>query len=92
MYRLGFIILAIAAIAFGLIVGTLNSDPVKVDLLWIGIDWPLGLVMVITLVLGFGVGTLFTWLTAVLPIKLKVRKLREGSSTTVDRPYDDSDG
>lgn len=75
-YRICFILLALAAVALGLIVGTLNSDPVAVDLLWLQFDWPLGLVMLIFLVLGFLLGILITWLGGVLPARLRMRKLR----------------
>lgn len=73
-YRIGLIILALAAVALGLVVGTLNSEPVNVDLLWIQLQWPLGLVMLIALVSGFGLGAAMTWLTAALPARLQLRK------------------
>ncbi len=76
MYRIGFIILALAAIALGLIVGTLNSEPVAVDLLWIQFQWPLGLVMLIALVCGFLVGIALVWISAVVPVRVRMRKLR----------------
>lgn len=76
MYRIGFIILALAAIALGLVVGTLNSEAVNVDLLWIQIQWPLGLVMLLALVVGFAVGIAMTWLTTVLPARMKLKKLK----------------
>lgn len=76
MYRIGFIILALAAIALGLVVGTLNSEAVNVDLLWIQIQWPLGLVMLIALVVGFAVGIAMTWLITVLPARMQLKKLK----------------
>lgn len=77
LYRIGFILLALAAVALGLVVGTLNSDPVVVDLLWAQIDWPLGLVILISLVLGLLLGMLLVWLTAVLPARMRLRRLKE---------------
>lgn len=73
-HRIGFIVLAFAAIALGLVVGTLNSDPVTVDLLWVRIDWPLGLVILFALVLGLVLGMLILWLTAVLPVRMRLRR------------------
>jgi uncharacterized integral membrane protein len=74
LYRIGFIILALAAIALGLVVGTLNSEAVNVDLLWIQIQWPLGLVMLLALVVGLAVGIAMTWLTTVLPTRMQLKK------------------
>ena len=74
LHRIGFIILALAAIAVGLVVGTLNSEPVAIDLLWLQISWPLGLVMLLCLVLGFAAGMLFVWLGSVIPLRLRLRK------------------
>jgi uncharacterized integral membrane protein len=74
LHRIGFIILALAAAAFGLVVGTLNSESVSVDLLWIQISWPLGLVMLICLVLGVAVGMLIVWFGSVLPLRIHLRR------------------
>lgn len=92
LYRIGFILLALAAVALGLVVGTLNSDPVAVDLLWIQIDWPLGLVMLISLVLGLVFGMLFVWLTSVLPARVRMRRRSEASSDPVRQPGGGRDG
>lgn len=80
IYRIGFIILALAAVALGLVVGTLNADPVSVDLLWVQIRWPLGLVMLVSLVLGFVIGLLILWLGSVVPLRIRMRKLRSESA------------
>ena len=87
MHRIGFIILAVAAIAFGLVIGTLNSEPVTVDLLWIQLDWPLGLVMLLALILGLLIGILFMWLGAVLPARVRARKLERSGN----QPFDSND-
>ena len=84
IYRIGFIILALTAIGLGLVLGTLNSEPVVVDLLWLTMEWPLGLVMLTSLVLGLAIGMLAVWLTTVFPLKLKMRKLRGGSGSASD--------
>ena len=77
MYRIAFIVVAAAAIAFGLIVGTLNSDSVVVDLLWVQLEWPLGLVILLALVVGLAVGLLLLWITAVLPVRLQLNRLKQ---------------
>lgn len=91
IHRIGFILLALAAIAFGLVVGTLNSDPVAVDLLWQQIEWPLGLVIIVSLVLGFAIGMLLVWLTTVVPLRLKLRRQRTIGARNSDLSNDLSD-
>lgn len=91
-HRIGFIILALAAIAFGLVVGTLNSDPVSVDLLWRQIEWPLGLVIIVSLVLGFAIGMLLIWLITVLPLRLQLRRARDHRDRQNDPSKDLIDG
>jgi uncharacterized integral membrane protein len=74
--KTGFILMALTAIVIGLLVGTLNSDTVLLDLLWFQFELPLGL----AILLGFSVG-LLSGLTAiylgrVLPLRLQLRKTR----------------
>jgi len=72
--KLGFILVAIAAIVIGLLVGTLNSSPVQLDLLWVQLELPLGL----SILLGFSVGIILgmsaVYLVRVVPLRLKLRK------------------
>jgi uncharacterized integral membrane protein len=74
--KLGFILIAITAIVVGLLVGTLNSDPVQLDLLWVQFEIPLGL----SILLGFSLGVLsglgMIYLARVLPLRLQLRKAR----------------
>lgn len=74
MYRVLFILLALLATAAGLLVGTLNSDPVTLDLLWFQLSWPLGLVVVLMFASGLLLGVVATWLFAVLPQRLAARR------------------
>ena len=76
MAKLIFIVLALLAVATGLVLGTLNADPVVVDLLWFQLNWPLGLVLVSTLALGILIGMAGTWLIQVWPAKLALRRER----------------
>jgi len=41
LYRIIFIIVITVAVAMGLLVGTLNSEMVSIDLLWLSLEWPL---------------------------------------------------
>lgn len=74
MKKLGFILLAIAAIVLGLLVGTLNSDSVQLDLLWVQLELPLGLTILIGFSLGLIVGLVTIYLIRVLPLRMQLRK------------------
>ena len=74
MNRLMFGLVAIAAIAVGLLVGTLNSDRVTLDLLWIQIQWPLGLLILLSLSSGLLLGIILIYFSQVFPLRLKLRK------------------
>ena len=80
MYRIGFIIVAILAIALGLLLGTLNSDTVSVDLLWVQLQWPLGLLILCVLVVGLLAGLLLAWFFGMMPLKARLRKTRNKES------------
>lgn len=74
MYRIGFIIVAVLAIALGLLLGTLNSDSVSVDLLWVQLQWPLGLLILCVLAVGLLAGFLLAWVFGILPLRARLRK------------------
>ncbi len=76
MYRLGFVLVAVLAIALGLLVGTFNSDKVHLDLLWLQLDWPLGLLILISFACGLLLGLCLVFLSHVFPLRLKVRRLQ----------------
>ena len=76
MKKLGFILVAIAAIVIGLIVGTLNSAPVYLDLLWVQFEIPLGLAILLGFSLGLVFGLSMIYLGRVLPLRLQLRKAR----------------
>ena len=75
MYRIGFVIVTSLAILFGLLVGSLNSDIVTIDLLWLQLQWPLGLTLLCFMALGLIIGLVLSFLVSVLPLKLKLGKL-----------------
>jgi len=72
--KVGFILVAFIAIVVGLLVGTLNSSPVQLDLLWVQFELPLGL----AILLGFSVGILMgmgaVYIARVLPLRLQLRR------------------
>ena len=80
MYRIAFIIAAFLAVALGLLVGTLNSDTVSVDLLWVQMQWPLGLLLLCVLVVGLVIGLLISWIFSVMPLKARPRKAQNKES------------
>lgn len=76
MYRIGFIVILILAIALGLLIGTLNHEVVVVDLLWTELHWPLGLLLLAALASGILIGLTLIWLFSVLPLRMRLRKSR----------------
>jgi uncharacterized integral membrane protein len=94
MAKLIFTVLALLAVATGLVLGTLNAEPVLVDLLWFQLNWPLGLVLVSTLALGILIGLAGTWLLQVWPARMALRRERsaaaaEAATTSVVETADD---
>ena len=80
MYRILFIVVMLLALALGLLVGTLNSDLVSVDLLWLQLDWPLGLVILSAAALGLLLGLVLTWLFSVMPLRARLRRAQSQSN------------
>ncbi|MEE4173032.1 MAG: LapA family protein [Xanthomonadales bacterium] len=94
MAKLIFTVLALLAVATGLVLGTLNADPVLVDLLWVQLNWPLGLVLVSTLALGILIGMAGTWILQVWPARLALRQARAaaGKPAVVEPSTETTDG
>ena len=92
MKKLGFILMAILAIVVGLLVGTLNSTPVNLDLLWVQFELPLGLAILLGFSLGVISGLSVIYLARVLPLRLQLRKARTAllkqDSTDISLPDD----
>lgn len=74
MYRIAFIVITVAAVALGLLIGTLNSASVVLDLLWLQLQWPLGLVVLAAMAAGLMLGLLVVWVFSVLPLRARLRK------------------
>ena len=73
MFRFGLALTAVLAVLAGLVIGTLNAEPVSLDLLVFGLDWPLGLVVLAALSLGLLIGIGLTWLFGLLPERVRRR-------------------
>ncbi|MBS3959094.1 MAG: DUF1049 domain-containing protein [Xanthomonadaceae bacterium] len=56
--RLLRLLLALACVAFGVALAALNGDPVALDLLWVELRPPLGLLLLLVLLLGALLGGL----------------------------------
>jgi uncharacterized integral membrane protein len=74
VYRIAFILITVLAVALGLLIGTLNSSSVALDLLWIQLEWPLGLVVLAAAATGLLFGLLMAWLFSILPLRARLRK------------------
>lgn len=79
MYRIFLIVVVTLAVAMGLLLGTLNSESVSVDLLWLQMDWPLGLLILSAVALGLLLGLSLAWFFNILPLRVQLRKLRNQS-------------
>lgn|GEM_PF-2450065 len=77
--KAGFFLVAFAAIAIGLMLGTLNSSIVSLDLLWFQLELPLGLAVLLGFAVGLFAGSSMTWLGRVLPLRMALRKTRNAS-------------
>ena len=90
MFRLGSALLVILAVALGLLIGSLNAERVSLDLLWVRLDWPLGLLIVAALALGVLLGLLLSYFLQVLPTRLSLRRqLRAGTAGTPGKSLGD---
>ena len=91
MNRLFFGLVAVLAIVIGLLVGALNSDKVMLDLLWIQLEWPLGLLILLAFAVGLLLGLVLAYLTHVFPLRLKIRKLQAKAASSQGRGVTDTD-
>lgn len=85
MNRLIFGLVAIIAIVVGLLVGTLNAEKVLLDLLWFQLEWPLGLLILFSLASGLLIGLILSYLSRVIPLRMKVRKLQAEAARAESR-------
>ena len=88
MLRIGTALVVILAIGAGLLVGTLNSTSVTLDLLWVQINWPLGLTVMVFLAVGLLLGIGVTWFLQVLPLRMKLRKSQREADAGLAPPLE----
>ena len=81
MTRLVFGLIAILAIITGLLVGTLNADPVSLDLFWATVVWPLGLLVLLFFSGGLLLGLALMFAFRVLPLRMKLRKAGQAKTS-----------
>jgi len=74
LYRVLFIVIAVLAVALGLVIGTLNSDTVEFVLPWVQLQWPLGLLILCVFAAGLLAGLLLSWIFGVVPLRFRLRK------------------
>jgi uncharacterized integral membrane protein len=74
LYRIAFILITALAVALGLLIGTLNSQVASLDLLWIQLDWPLGLIVLVASAAGLLLGLALAWFFSILPLRARLRK------------------
>jgi len=86
MSRLLFGLLALAAVVLGLVVGAFNADRATLDLLWVQLDWPLGLLVLCAFALGLLVGMALLYLSMVLPLRFRLRRSRSESAVAETPP------
>ena len=91
MTRLVFGLLATLAIITGLLVGTLNPDPVTLDLLLLTLVWPLGLLVLLFFSAGLILGLMAMFVFRVLPLRLKLRKAQKSEPARESREIAVSD-
>jgi len=74
LFRIALILVIALAVSAGLLIGTLNSEVATLDLLWIQLEWPLGLIVLCAAAAGLLLGLLLLWLFSILPLRARLRK------------------
>lgn len=90
MYRIIFIIVVTLALALGLLLGALNAEAVSLDLLWVQINWPLGLLIICALAAGLLLGLCLAWFFNILPLRMQLRKAQNKDQHSSNHSLKDS--
>jgi lipopolysaccharide assembly protein A len=86
--RLIRLLVALACIALGVVVGALNAQPVTLDLAVTTLHSTLGICLLFSLLLGVVVGGLALMAGVVVPLRQRLR----AATTSARRPVSASDG
>ena len=81
MKRIGFFLIAVLAVVLGLVVGALNAEAARLDLLWFQLEWPLGLLMLTAFVAGILVAAVSMYFVTLLPLRMRLRSLNARART-----------
>lgn len=92
MKKIGFTLIAILAVVVGLLVGTLNSSPVSLDLLWVQYELPLGMAILAGFSVGLVAGLIFLYVFRILPLRHQLRKARNQLSRQTYASQTDNPG
>lgn len=74
MYRIVLLVLALVAAVIGLLVGTLNPEPLTVNLLFFSFSPPAGVALLGTFAAGLVCGLLIYWVLFYLPAGWRRRR------------------
>jgi uncharacterized integral membrane protein len=87
LYRISFIIVVTLALALGLLMGALNSEVASLDLLWVQITWPLGLLILSAMAAGLLLGLCLAWFFSILPLRVQLRsQMRKAGNADQHNP------
>jgi len=80
------LLILLAVLVFGLIVGALNSDPIVISLGFTHINSTTGLAIIIALLSGAIIGGGIVLASLVIPLYAKLRKAQKAGPTVVVAP------
>lgn len=76
MRRILYLLLIAVLVAFGLLFGTLNDQPTKVDYFFFATEWPLALSLMGFFLIGLLTGAAFAYLVMWVRTRRRVRALK----------------
>ena len=80
------LIIALAFLATGLLIGVLNTQPITLKLLFTQIETSSGVAIILSLLAGVIIGGLIALATLVWPLYNKLRKANKQAATTPAAP------